>query len=996
MSGTGSNLLSPGVLVTIIDESFYGSSGPGTIPLIVIATAANKTAPSGTGIAPYTTPATAGQLFVATSQLELTANFGTPYFGSYQGTILQGNETNEWGLLAAYSYLGISNRAYIIRADIDLSQLNAEAIAPTSPPNTGQYWFNLKTTSFGVFVANGNANPGVAWNPVTVTIPTINQVDSNDVPLASFGTVGQYAIVPWVTSNLLYVLGTPYGASSASWIQVGTADWMSLYPTQILGSSSPQTFPTGGTIIVNGTTITVNSGLGGSTASVTDVITAINAASITNVVASSANNALLIMNTAGGMLAISDPSGIFAALGITVPSNGTLTYPGVAFYQTATSDPTYPSGIAAGSVWIKGNSSRGGANWVIEYYDGTQWDILSAPFYQFNSALSDGTASKDTAASAALGTPSVGSVYIGFDPNTGIQQPRRWNGTYWAALSYIASLTAPTNPPLAGTLWYDLSSSFAADIMVSTGNQWFGYRHYYPQTDPNGVLLSASAPTNQSTGAALVANDLWIDTSNQENYPVLYRWNDVTLRWVLVDKTDQTSPNGIIFNDARSNSGVSFTGIPNSGSYAFNSTNPADLVLSDYVDPDCPNPELYPAGLLLFNQRASNNNVKIWYPTYFQPGSEPTNFSQDDDYTVNSYTVGNIDYVFPPVSNPGTWVNAAGNDSANNNLPFMGRKAQRQMVVIAMRALLTANQDIRSELIYYNLIACPGYCELIDDMSTLNTDQNQVSFVVGDVPSRLTPDSNSLLGWANNTANVAYTSEDGLAPGSYSGTAGDFIGLWYPWGLGTDLSGDEVMIPSSMIALNTIAYNDQVAYQWFAPAGFTRGLVSNASSVGYLDADTETFVPVILNQGQRDILYQARPTGCQINPIAYIPGRGLVVYGQKTLSGNSSALDRINVARLCNYLKYQLDIIVKPFLFEQNDSITQAAAAKLVSNFLNGLINLRAISDYAVKCDSDNNTPERIDQNQLWIDIAVVPIAVVEFIYIPVRILNPGTTSITL
>jgi phage tail sheath protein FI len=213
--------------------------------------------------------------------------------------------------------------------------------------------------------------------------------------------------------------------------------------------------------------------------------------------------------------------------------------------------------------------------------------------------------------------------------------------------------------------------------------------------------------------------------------------------------------------------------------------------------------------------------------------------------------------------------------------------------------------------------------------------------------------------------------------------------------LDTDLSGNEVMIPASTVALRTIAYNDQVAYPWFAPAGFTRGLVSNASSVGYLSA-TGAFQPVILNQGQRDILYGVRPTGCQINPIAYIPGRGLVVYGQKTLSGDSSALDRVNVTRLINYITYQLDNLLKPFLFEQNDTITQKAAKHTVEVFFNGLVNLRAITDYAVKCDSDNNTPDRINRNELWVDTAIIPEKSVEFIYIPVRVLAASSSPITL
>jgi phage tail sheath protein FI len=177
-----------------------------------------------------------------------------------------------------------------------------------------------------------------------------------------------------------------------------------------------------------------------------------------------------------------------------------------------------------------------------------------------------------------------------------------------------------------------------------------------------------------------------------------------------------------------------------------------------------------------------------------------------------------------------------------------------------------------------------------------------------------------------------------------------------------------------------MAQNDQVAYPWFAPAGFQRGLVTNATSVGFLSPAGE-FVPVILNQGQRDVLYTN-----EINPIAFIPGRGLIVFGQKTLSPTTTALDRINVARLANYLKYNLDVLLKPYLFEQNDSHTQSSAKTTVERFLQGLVALRALNDFVVICDSTNNTPDRIDQNQLWIDILIQPLKAIEFIYVPVRI----------
>jgi phage tail sheath protein FI len=115
-----------------------------------------------------------------------------------------------------------------------------------------------------------------------------------------------------------------------------------------------------------------------------------------------------------------------------------------------------------------------------------------------------------------------------------------------------------------------------------------------------------------------------------------------------------------------------------------------------------------------------------------------------------------------------------------------------------------------------------------------------------------------------------------------------------------------------------------------------------------------------------------------------------VIYGQKTLSPVQSALDRINVARLICYLRYQLDNIAKVYLFEPNDKQTRDAVLVTFNNFFGNLVGLRAVYDYAVVCDESNNTAARIDGNQLWIDIAIKPTKAIEFIYIPIRILNTG------
>ena len=105
-------------------------------------------------------------------------------------------------------------------------------------------------------------------------------------------------------------------------------------------------------------------------------------------------------------------------------------------------------------------------------------------------------------------------------------------------------------------------------------------------------------------------------------------------------------------------------------------------------------------------------------------------------------------------------------------------------------------------------------------------------------------------------------------------------------------------------------------------------------------------------------------------------------------------MDRVNVARLVVYIREQLDDAVKPFLFEPNDSVTRANAKSVVDRFISQLVSQRGVYDFITVCDTSNNTPARIDANELHIDIAIQPVKAVEFIYIPIRIQNTlGSTA---
>src|SRR6056300_1400929 len=145
-------LVSPGVQVSVIDESFYTPAEPGTVPMIFVASAQDKVNSSGTGTAQGTTAANAGKVYLMTSQRELAETFGDPIFKTdANNNPINGGETNEYGLQAAYSYLGVANQAFVVRADVDLNQLEATASAPAADPNSGTYWFDTASTLFGVF-----------------------------------------------------------------------------------------------------------------------------------------------------------------------------------------------------------------------------------------------------------------------------------------------------------------------------------------------------------------------------------------------------------------------------------------------------------------------------------------------------------------------------------------------------------------------------------------------------------------------------------------------------------------------------------------------------------------------------------------------------------------------------------------------------------------------------------------------------------------------------
>ena len=1080
-------LVSAGIEITVTDESQYVPGAVGTVPLIIIATAQDKSNPSG-GSATDTTAARAGKLLAYSSQRELIAAMGYPSFQqSAAGTPLNGDERNEYGLMTAYSILGNVNRIYAIRADVDLNELQGTSVRPTGAVADGTHWMDLTESVWGINEWDAINSEFVLKTPLLVTSITDQTLSSGIyVPDSDIGQIGSYAVSFGTGSNAILF----YKNRSNTWVRIGTDAWAQSWAT-IKGTV---TFATSATtaiaastpaaaLTINGTTVTV--GNTGSARTIAQVVSAINSAAITGVSAAYIDTRLEIYATdsaasngatADGKITIANSSGTpMATLGLgtsgSTYANPLLTFGTFAEIPSWRSSDTVPR--PSGSMFMKVGATGSGADVVIKRYSsttetfatlgteffnraedalygldpagggngivaGTVWiawdplrdetdafkpfrrrvtgqtvvsgsslaanpftasDVLvigvteigSADITEYTVTLTSTTPASFVSDVLALDIPELnisvtnsiitfthiygGDIYLtddtgtptadaGFTSNTTgtIAYGTTLALTNWESLTYTYSTTEPYQAPADGTLWY-YSDPATVDIMISDTGGWKGYRNSYwtgktdargyalANTDPEGVIVSASEPEFQSDGVtALVAGDLWLDSGDLENYPVLYRYDGAD--WILIDTTDQVGQNGIVFADARWDTDGTTDIITGS------LPSITDLLASNYIDQDAPDYRLYPRGMLLFNTRRSGYNVKQFVSNKFNANAYP-----------DLPAVPGASSSLPTIKD--TWQTASG--LKDNGSPYMGRQAQRRMVTAAMQAAIIANTEVREDQFQFNLIAAPGYPELIDEMVALNNDRSQTAFVVGDTPMRLAPNAIDIANWSNNT------NGDGLA------TASPYLGVYYPCGQSSDLQGNTIVVPASHMALRTIIFNDNVSYQWFAPAGTRRGLVDNASSIGYIDAATGEFTFDGIRQGLRDTLYENR-----INPITNLPGIGLVVWGQKTRNPTASSLDRINVARLVNYLRTILATAGNGFLFEPNDKITRDQIANIISGAINDLVAKRGVYDYLVVCDETNNTPTRIARNELYVDIAIEPMKDVEFIYIPIRLKNPG------
>ena len=205
----------------------------------------------------------------------------------------------------------------------------------------------------------------------------------------------------------------------------------------------------------------------------------------------------------------------------------------------------------------------------------------------------------------------------------------------------------------------------------------------------------------------------------------------------------------------------------------------------------------------------------------------------------------------------------------------------------------------------------------------------------------------------------------------------NYAATYYPWIKIQDTNSNKIIpVPPSVVMMSVYAANDNVAAEWFAPAGLNRGGIPQAVQVA--DRLTHT---------ERDTLYEGH-----VNPIAAFPGQGVVAWGQKTLQRQPSALDRISVRRLLIALKKFIASSSRYLVFEQNVSTTRQRFLNIVNPYLESVQQRSGIYSFKVIMDDTNNTADLVDRNILYGQIYIQPTRTAEFIVLDFNVMPTGAT----
>lgn len=1009
-------LLSPGVQVTVTDKSMYLPAAATTVPLFFIATKYGKLLPNSNTVAKGTIEA--GMPRLITSLRESIEMYGIPVF--YRDVYDQpqhGDARNEYGLLALNQFLKLGNRAYVIRADIDLDDsienlqdkwsLAIDKIVNSASAMFSTYLASVDdidpavVTNLGGFVTKPNLtglSPALAAQAMTEYYANVVRVHDENAKLADIiksavtdlasitSTFGNqypnskmYNITDVLAGNYVDVENTVIeydvnGASHEVYVYEAFAE-----------NVDPIT--TGKDTLYN---LLVSSGARKIQGNIPT------SASVLNPLPRETDTSLLFRGIVGKLhQAIIDETSLIG---------GTLLK-----YDAAQANVNFTSLPALTTIATQGSDNlviSGVIDTITPNMDPVTKQIVNYTC-KTNFVLSGNTITT---------------------PLTGPTQSGTVVGTATGTILYTpATASTASSVETVGAIVFNLTVTIGASVTASKYTLTAGedFLHKFTpvlskditlpittalQTDlnvlavgPTGTavtldLLATGAGANLVTGEVLSADEFIDPVSGDTLYRLHAKLSYAGTTSVEAIQSTAFSYGTFVYDDNQASpvctleSTLVFevSGATTSATITVkNSTaNPSVEFLHD--DNGTDTLELDTANTRLTIN--VDNKPKI-AKTLVNPfsGIDLTAFK-------NLVRAGCEEFV-----KTYSWYNNT-HPKGKSSVYTTSDAVRRQGIVLKLSQIIKANttlnynissdfddvSDITSEAYEFNLILCPGYPELADEMLELADRVKQEAFVIADTPYWMSP--REVIQWGRSVDENTIVS---TAANIRSDNRG-MIAYYYPHGVVSNLDGYDVMCASSGLALAAFTYNDNVGHVWTAPGGPNRGIISSlvgVTQVGYVDAATlgtsqAVFHRVRLNDGMRDSLYNL----CNINPIHDSEQHGIAVWGQKTrvnVAFNSS-LDRINVARMVMHIRRGIRKMMMQYLMEANTDTVRKNIVSVISGYLNNIRVNNGLYDFAILCDETNNLPDSIDRNELYVEIALKPTKTIEFIYVPISLVKTG------
>ena len=287
-------------------------------------------------------------------------------------------------------------------------------------------------------------------------------------------------------------------------------------------------------------------------------------------------------------------------------------------------------------------------------------------------------------------------------------------------------------------------------------------------------------------------------------------------------------------------------------------------------------------------------------------------------------------------------------------------------------------EDMTTEKTDYNQGVLPSdYNTAIDLLA--NADEYQINLI--SAPGLLNADTiGSLIGLAEGRGDCLaivdiqpYGASVADVTNAASGFNSSYGTTYWPWLQLYSSTGKQEWCPASTVIPGMYVWSDKQTAPWYAPAGMTRGGISAIQAARKL------------TKAQRDALYVK-----SVNPIATMPGAGLVAYGQKTLQKKASALDRVNVRRLLIEVKNTVRNMASGLLFEQNTEALRNAFRAQLDPYLSGIVKRNGLVGYSI--DLSGNTSEAIDRNEFHCSVTLAPTRSIEYIYLTFTVTATGVS----